>query len=74
MGAVIGSWMGAIVGSMEAILGGLMEAIIGSMASSLMLEDDSKSLDGLILVGIVGTGGQMGDADSQVHEYRWGRQ
>jgi hypothetical protein len=59
---------------MEAIVIGLMGPIVGSIvgvvAGNLMLEYYSKWLDGLIL----GAAGQLDDAESQVHESRWGQQ
>ena len=64
--------MGAI-GLMRAIVG-LMGAVVGLMVGSLMSEDDSKWLDGLILVGILGTAGRLDGANSRAHERRRGRQ
>ncbi len=74
MGAVVRSSMGAFNGLMEAIVissmgavclvrasVGLMGAImVGLIVGNLMLEDDSKWLDGLIL----GAAGQLEGAES----------
>jgi hypothetical protein len=74
MGAVVQSLMGAFDGLIEAIVissmgavcllrasVGLMGAIVvGLMVGNLMLEDDSKWLDGLIL----GAAGQLEGAES----------
>ncbi len=74
MGAVVRSSIGAFDGLMEAIVissmgavclvrasVGLMGAIVvGSIVDNLMLEDDSKRLDGLIL----GAAGQLEGAES----------
>ena len=51
-----------------------MGAVVGLLVGSLMLEDDFKWLDGLILVGILGAAGRLNGADSQAHEGRWGQQ
>jgi hypothetical protein len=74
MGAVVRSSMGAFDGLMEAIVISSMGAVclvrasvglmgvivVVSMVGNLMLEDDSKWLDGLIL----GTAGQLEGAES----------
>jgi hypothetical protein len=74
MGAVVQSSMGAFDGLMEAIVISLMGAVclvrasvglmgaivVGLIVGNLMLEDDSKWLDGLIL----GAAGQLEDAES----------
>ena len=71
--------MGGFVGSMRALAGlviavGLMGPVIGlivgSMVGNLMLEDDSKWLEGLIL----GAAGRLDGAESQAQAHRWGRQ
>ena len=71
MGAI--GLMRVIVGLMRASVG-LMGAVVGLMVGSLMSEDDSKWLDGLILVGILGTAGRLDGANSRAHERRRGRQ
>ena len=43
---------------------------VGSMVGNLMLEDDSKWLEGLIL----GAAGRFDGAESRAQERRWGRQ
>ncbi len=71
--------MGGFVGSMRALVGlviavGLMGpvigSIVGSMAGNLMLEDDSKWLEGLIL----GAAGRLDGAESRVQAHRWVQQ
>ena len=64
--------MRALVGLVIALglLGPVIGLIVGSMAGNLMLEDDSKWLEGLIL----GAAGQFDGAESQAQERRWGRQ
>ena len=65
--------MRATIGSIRPSIG-LMGAVVGLLVGSLMLEDDFKWLDGLILVGILGAAGWLNGADSQAHEGRWGQQ
>mgnify|MGYP006154376943 FL=1 len=64
--------MRALVGLVIALglLGPVIGLIVGSMAGNLMLEDDSKWLEGLIL----GVAGRFDGAESQAQERRWGRQ
>jgi hypothetical protein len=50
MGASVGL-MGAFVGGSMVAIVGSMRSVVGSMVGSLMLEDDSKWLDGLIFGG-----------------------
>jgi hypothetical protein len=64
MGVIVVGLMRAIASSMRASVGS-MGAVIGLMAGSLMLEDDSKWLDGLILVGILCAAGRLDGADIQ---------
>ena len=61
-----------VVGSAIAIglMGPIIGLIVGSMVGNLMLEDDSKWLEGLIL----GAAGQFDGAESRAQERRWGRQ
>jgi hypothetical protein len=64
--------MRALVGLVIA-LGLLRPAIglkVGAMVGNLMLEDDSKWLEGLIL----GAAGRFDGAESRAQERRWGRQ
>jgi hypothetical protein len=62
--------MRALVGLVIALglLGPIIDLIVGSMAGNLMLEDDSKWLEGLIL----GAAGQLDGAESRAQERRWG--
>ena len=64
--------MRALVGLVIALglLGPVIGLIVGSMAGNLMLEDDSKWLEGLIL----GAAGRFNGAESQAQERRWGQQ
>ena len=64
--------MRAFVGLVIALglLGPVIGLIVGSMAGNLMLEDDSKWLEGLIL----GAAGRFDGAKSLAQERRWGRQ
>jgi hypothetical protein len=52
------------------LLGPVIGLIVGSMAGNLMLEDDSKWLEGLIL----GAAGRIDGAESRAQERRWGQQ
>ncbi len=63
--------MRALVGLVIALglLGPVIGLKVGSMVGNLMLEDDSKWLEGLIL----GAAGRDG-AESRAQERRWGRQ
>jgi hypothetical protein len=56
---------------MGAIASGSVEAVISSMIAFIGL---MRAVVGLIFVGIIGAGGWMNNADSQVHERRPGRQ
>jgi hypothetical protein len=64
--------MRALVGLVIAL--GLLGPVIGlkggSMVGNLMLEDDSKWLEGLIL----GAAGRFDGAESRAQERGWGRQ
>ena len=64
--------MRALVGLVIALglLGPVIGLKVGSMVGNLMLEDDSKWLEGLIL----GVAGRFDGAESQAQERRWGRQ
>jgi hypothetical protein len=64
--------MKALVGLVIALglLGPVIGLIVGSMAGNLMLEDDSKWLEGLIL----GAAGRLDGVESQAHEHRWGQE
>ncbi len=64
--------MRALVGLVIALglLGPVIGLIVGSMVGNLMLEDDFKWLEGLIL----GAAGQLDGAESRAQERRWGRQ
>ena len=64
--------MRALVGLVIALglLGPVIGLIVGSMAGNLMLEDDSKWLEGLIL----GAAGRFDGAERRAQERRWGRQ
>ena len=64
--------MRALVGLVIALglLGPVIGLKVGSMVGNLMLEDDSKWLEGLIL----GAAGRFDGAESQAQERRWGRQ
>ena len=64
--------MRALVGLMIALglLGPIIGLTVGSMVGNLMLEDDSKWLEGLIL----GAAGRLDGAESQAQERRWGQQ
>ncbi len=71
MGGFI-SLMRALVGLVIAVglMGPVIGLIVGRMAGNLMLEDDSKWLEGLIL----GAAGWLDGAESQAQACRWGRQ
>ncbi len=62
--------MRALVGLVIAVglMGPVIGLIVGSMAGNLMLEDDSKWLEGLML----GAAGRLDGAESQAQERRWG--
>ena len=64
--------MRALVGLVIALglLGPIIGLKVGSVVSNLMLEDDSKWLEGLIW----GTAGWFDGAESRAQERRWGRQ
>ncbi len=64
--------MRALVGLVIALglLGPVIGLIVGSLVGNLMLEDDSKWLEGLIL----GAAGRFDGAESRAQERRWGRQ
>ncbi len=64
--------MRALVGLVIALglFGPIISLIVGSMVGNLMLEDNSKWLEGLIL----GAAGQFNGAESRAQERRWGRQ
>jgi hypothetical protein len=64
--------MRALVGLVIALglLGPVIGLMIGSMAGNLMLEDDSKWLEGLIL----GAAGRFDGAESRAQKHRWGQQ
>jgi len=64
--------MRALVGLVIALglLGPVIGLMVGSMVGNLMLEDDSKWLEGLIL----GAVGRFDGAESQAQGRRWGRQ
>ncbi len=70
MGAFVQSLMGDFDGLMEDMVISLRGIIVSSMAGNLMLEHDSKWLEGLIF----GAAGWLGDAESRVKERRWGQQ
>ncbi len=63
--------MGAADGSMGAVPSGSVGALVSSMIAFVGL---MRAVVGSIFVGIIGVGGWMNDADSQVHERRPGRQ
>jgi hypothetical protein len=52
------------------LVGSVIGSIVGSMAGNLMLEDDSKWLEGLIL----GAAGWLDGVESRAQARRWGRQ
>ncbi len=64
--------MRALVGLVIAVglMGPVIGSIVGLMAGNLMLENDSKWLEGLIL----GAADRLDGAESRVQERRWGRQ
>ncbi len=75
LAAMVATAMGGFVGLMRAIVGlmiavGLMGPVIGSIVGNLMLEDDSKWLEGLIL----GPAGRLDGAESRAQARRWGQQ